>query len=491
MLLSRTFFHRRGEAGPELERRFVAPTTTAAIVLGFAVTLGVWLFAGAYFARRVAEVGKSSDETNARYTRAQELLSMVQTQVLLGSVYLRDALLDPKPDTVETYKQRLLETYDSANRALSEYHPVFNLQAERDQVARLRHEIEDFRATLLQVLQTDTATWREEARDILRLRIVPKRELVIQVSEQVRSLNRTAFVEQQAAIAALYGKTERQVWVVLSLALAASVSIGILATLYARRLEDRLRQQQERDRQSAADLQRLSGKLVRAQEDERRAIARELHDDVGQVLAAIKVELALAQRKIEASGGSAQSLEPARAIADRALHSVRDLSHLLHPDLLDELGLAAAINSHLRAFGEQFEVHVDLLHDLGDARMTPDTEIAAYRIVQEALTNVAKHAAAKNCHVYLHRLSHTLLVTVDDDGRGFDPDSRDGRRNAGLGLIAIRERVANLNGTLRVESSIGRGTRVTVELPARPRVIPSEEGAVEPVPHMASSPIHG
>ena len=491
MLLGRTSSHRRGEGFPEFLGRFGAPTTTAAIMLGFGVTLAVWLFAGAYFAQRISETGKSSDDMNARYTHAQELLSTVQTQVLLGSVYLRDALLDPKPDTAEAYRLQLQRTYDTANGALHGYHPVFDSPAERDQVDGLRRELDQFHATLLSILQTDSATWRSAARDLLRLRIVPKREVVIRMSEQIRSMNRSTFVEKQAAIAALYARTERQVWIVLSLALAASIGIGILATFYAKRLEKRLRQQQERDRQSAVDLQRLSAKLVTAQEDERRTIARELHDDVGQVLAAIKVELSLAQRAIESSGGSPQSLEPARTTVDRALHSVRDLSHLLHPDLLEELGLAAAINSHMRAFGERYGVQVDLLHDVGETRLTPDTEIAAYRIVQEALLNVAKHAHATQCHVYLQRLPRTLLVTVDDNGRGFDPADRSPDRAPGLGLIAIRERVAQLQGTLRVESSIGRGTRLTVELPARPRLAPVEPEPDRDFGRVAPTPQHG
>ena len=111
------------------------------------------------------------------------------------------------------------------------------------------------------------------------------------------------------------------------------------------------------------DLQRLSAKLITAQEEERRTIARELHDEVGQVLTAIKVELALAQTAIEAAGVTPRVLDDARSIADGALQTVRDLSHLLHPSMLDDLGLRAAIDWYLRGFSRRHDIAVELLHD--------------------------------------------------------------------------------------------------------------------------------
>ena len=180
--------------------------------------------------------------------------------------------------------------------------------------------------------------------------------------------------------------------------------------------------------QNARDLQRLSAKLVHAQEEERRVIARELHDEVGQVLSAIKVELTLAEHAIESEGGPAHALADVRSIADGALHSVRDLSHLLHPALLDDLGLPAAIDWYLKGFGRRHGVRVDLLHDHMDDRLLPEIETAVYRIVQEALTNVARHAHARSCRVYLQRLPATVLITIEDDGVGFDPAVVEARR---------------------------------------------------------------
>jgi signal transduction histidine kinase len=227
---------------------------------------------------------------------------------------------------------------------------------------------------------------------------------------------------------------------------------------------------------TARDLQRLSSQIIRAQEDERRTIARELHDEVGQVLTAIKMELATAERAIAGGSPAADVLLPARTIADGALQTIRDLSRLLHPTILDDLGLPAAVELYLKEFGTRNGLTVTFTHEgMGD-RLGAETEAAAYRIVQEAITNVLKHARASACIVQLQRLPNTLLIMVEDNGVGFDPQEA-GREGApdGLGLISIRERVGHLRGTLRIESAPGRGTRLTAVLATPPR--PDEETA--------------
>jgi signal transduction histidine kinase len=450
-------------------------TIKAALLLGFGLTFGIWLFAGSYFSRRIGEVERRAAAINARYMQAQELLSTVRAQVLLGSVYVRDALLDPNPASAADYRQHLEDTYRSVNQALQQYVPVLDSSIERERIGRLQVEIDDFRQTMLKVLDTDSSRWPTEARVLLRTQIVPKRELVIRVSEEVQALNRNAFVQQQGAIAEIYDVTQRQLWESLGLGLATSFAIGLLATLYAGRLENRIRRQQLQDVQNARELQHLSAKLITAQEEERRSIARELHDEVGQVLTTIKVELAVAQRAIEATGGAPHLLDDVRSIADGALTTVRDLSHLLHPALLDDLGLPAAVEWYLKGFGKRHDIVTEVLHDRMGERLTPEIEAAAYRIVQEALTNIAKHARASMCRVYLQRLQNTVLITIDDNGAGFDQAEveRAGVR-AGLGLIGIRERAAQLRGTVRLESTPGKGTRLTVELPARARASVNE-----------------
>jgi signal transduction histidine kinase len=388
--------------------------------------------------------------------------------VLMGSVYVRDALLDPNPATAEEYRHQLEDSYRNADEALKGYVPVIDVPGEQARIDRLRSEIDDFRRTLIDVLSTDSRQWPAEARGLLRRRIMPKREGVMRVSEEVQALNRSAFVQQQLDIASLYRATQRRVWQTVGLALAASIAIALISTLYAGRLEQKLHRQRMRDVETARDLQRLSAQLFTAQEEERRTIARELHDEVGQVLTAIKVELAVAQRSAAAAGVNVDGLNDARKIAEGALHTVRDLSRLLHPSMLDDLGLPATVDWYLKGFGRRHGVRIELLQDGMNGRLAPETEAGIYRIVQEALTNVAKHAQAATCRVFLQRLTHSVLVTIEDDGVGFRPDEVNlPGASRGIGLVGIRERVAQLRGELRLESAPGKGTRLTVEVPVQ------------------------
>jgi signal transduction histidine kinase len=259
---------------------------------------------------------------------------------------------------------------------------------------------------------------------------------------------------------------QRRVWQVVGLALAASVAVAILATRRAGRLELRIRQQRVREIQDKETLQRLSARLVSVQEEERRTIARELHDEVGQVLTAVKVELAMAQKTIDVAGGPADAVEDAKAIVDRAMHTVRDLSHLLHPPQLDDLGLPEAIEWFVKGFRKRHGIRVDLMHGPPVGTLPRALGVAAYRIVQEALTNVAKHAQASQVRVEVGQGLDALVVSIEDNGVGFNPAAveRPGP-HGGLGLVGVRERVERLNGVLRLVSAPGHGTRLTVELP--------------------------
>jgi signal transduction histidine kinase len=454
-------------------KRFVPRrlTITAALALGFGATFGLWLSAGYYFTRRIAEVQRDAAAVNTRYMGGQELLSRVRTQVLMGSLFVRDALLDPDSATVDTSRRQVQDTYAEIDRALQQYVPILNSADEQARINGLRREIDGFRTTLLDVLDSDRRQWRSQARLLLG-QIMPRRASLMQMSDEFQKLNRSAFLQQQQMVAGIYAATQRRVWETLAFALLASLGIALFATWHVSRLERDLQRRRLKELQTTNDLQRLSTKLVTAQEEERRTIARELHDEIGQVLMAIKVELALAQRRIETTGGSGRLLDDAQSITDGALHTVRDLSRLLHPALLDDLGLPAAVDWYLSGFGKRHGIAVELLHEGMAERLVPEIEAAAYRIVQEALTNVAKHAHATFALVYLSRAGLLVKVTIEDNGVGFEP----GRERRGLGLIGIRERVAHLQGTVHVDSAPGRGTRLTIELPARARAAITDAG---------------
>lgn len=440
------------------------PGIKSALLLGFGLTLGLWLWAGYDLSQRMREAERRASAINLRYMQAQELLSSVRPQVLLVSVNVRNALLEPDLHNLDDYRRRISRILRAVDRTLQQYVPVLDSTIEQQRVQGLRAEIDRFGEAIVHVMAGASGRTPAETRDLLAS-VVPRRDVVIRITDEVQALNRAAFVQQQAATAEAYRTAQRDVWRQLGVSLVASLAIALLATMYVARLESRLRREREKDVLNTRDLQRLSARLVRAQEEERRTIARELHDEVGQALMAVKVELDLAEKQLHAPS-SGNLLRDAQSITETALHTVRDLSHLLHPALLDDLGLPSAVEWYLQPFGRRHGLRVSLRHEGMTRRLRSEVEIAAFRIVQEALTNVAKHAHASSCEVVLQRFERTLRITIEDDGAGFDLATVETPgAHRGLGLLGLRERVWQLLGTIRVVSAPGRGTTISVELP--------------------------
>jgi signal transduction histidine kinase len=299
-------------------------------------------------------------------------------------------------------------------------------------------------------------------------------------------LNQDALRDQQRDVANLHDALRRRIWWTSGLAVALGLAMALVAARHASRQEWRIRQQHVQERQHKRELQQLSAELVHAQENERRAIGRDLHDEIGQALMTVKLDLSTIARSSQVSGPAAQALADARSTTEGAIQSVRHLSQLLHPAMLDEFGLAVTLDAHVRMFSQRSGVETELVHDGMDARIAPELEICVYRVVQEALTNVAKHAQAATCRVFLHRLSHSLLVTVEDDGNGMPSIPRRDSDNEppGIGLVGVRERVTRLGGRLEVDARAGKGTRLTIELPIAGEPAAGESGSAE-----ATSPI--
>ena len=322
---------------------------------------------------------------------------------------------------------------------------------------------------MLPVLEWEPTRAAAASGAFLRTQVVPKREVIIEISDRIRALNEEAFRQERQELDRLYSGARARVWGLNAIAVLLGLGIVVVAAGYAGRLESRNRQQHAEVLQNRCELQELSAQLVRAREDEQRTIARELHDEIGQVLTAIDVELAIAQRHPGNSGKTAQSVAEARSKIERAIRTVQDLSELLHPATLDDFGLPDTLAWYLRGFSERTGIRAELVQEGMHARLPSDLELCTYRIIQEALTNVVRHAQATSCRIVLQRLRYSLLLTIEDDGKGFDPArASTSERRRGLGLVGIRERVAEFRGTLRVESGAGKGTCLVAELAIPP-----------------------
>jgi signal transduction histidine kinase len=213
----------------------------------------------------------------------------------------------------------------------------------------------------------------------------------------------------------------------------------------------------------SADLRRASASLLRAAEGERQRLARELHDETGQMVTAIKLELADLERTLAGGGRSTQAVERATDLANRALESIRATARGLRPTVLDDLGLVPAMRSLAEEFAGRTGVAVDLRAAPLQAPPAPEVEVALYRVLQEALTNVARHAAATRVEALLATDGGDLVLVVQDDGKGFDAAARP--MNGGAGLAGMKERVVGAGGRLIVTSAPGRGVRLEARLP--------------------------
>ncbi|MBP1611570.1 MAG: sensor histidine kinase [Acidobacteria bacterium] len=229
----------------------------------------------------------------------------------------------------------------------------------------------------------------------------------------------------------------------------------------------RMAHAKEEELQAAfARLQNLTRRLEAAKEEERKALARELHDEMGQLLTAAKINIQLLQ-KLGLDDAAPRRLADTVALIDRMIKLVRALSFELRPPLMDELGLVAALRGQLIAQAERTGLAVSFSDEGLPERLPAALEIAAFRIVQEAMTNVVRHAGATRVAVRLRAGDGHLRIEVEDDGHGFDPDGRAGAGAAGehFGITGMRERAEALGGTATVRSARGRGTAVRAELP--------------------------
>jgi signal transduction histidine kinase len=212
---------------------------------------------------------------------------------------------------------------------------------------------------------------------------------------------------------------------------------------------------------------RLLGQVITAQEDERKRIARELHDETSQALTSLMVGLKVLEQRPDLSDGK-ETLADLRALAAKTLDAVHDLSLQLRPSVLDDLGLVPAMERLGTEFARTYGVPVAFETNLrGGHRLPPTVETALYRIGQESLTNVARHAGARSASLILERREGVVTLILEDDGRGFDVASRlagtgDSRS---LGIFGMRERATLLGGTLTIESTPGAGTTIFVEIP--------------------------
>jgi signal transduction histidine kinase len=250
------------------------------------------------------------------------------------------------------------------------------------------------------------------------------------------------------------------------------------------RVNENLQTEISKHKESESARLELLRRLVTAQEEERRRISRELHDQTGQHLAALLLGLKTLKNSTENGSSSLhQSLFQLQKLTERLVEEAHHLAWELRPAALDDLGLETAISNYVEKWSERNSISLDFHSGLNKLRLSPHVETAVFRIVQEALTNVLKHAQATRVSVMLEYRYDELLVIVEDNGRGFQPEvPLTIKERGGLGLVGINERVALVGGKLNIESEPGGGATIAIRIPA-PASVPQKAFAYELAPH--------
>jgi signal transduction histidine kinase len=283
-------------------------------------------------------------------------------------------------------------------------------------------------------------------------------EVILRTVEEVLALERAATAEPVPV------EVDREHMRLISDTLVRKVEELKLAN---ERLEEEVSQRriaERNSRESEERLRRLSHQLLRTQEDERRHMARELHDEIGQSLTAVKINL---QRIRGKDAISAPGLEESVGLIEGLLDQVRGLSLDLRPAVLDDLGLASALRWHVDRLAQRTGLETRFIADSLSGRLDSDIETACFRVAQEALTNVVRHARARHIAINLIQANNALELIIRDDGIGFDADlARDrARQGASLGLLGMQERVALLGGQFTIAAAPGSGTDVKARFP--------------------------
>jgi signal transduction histidine kinase len=417
--------------------------------------------------RKAEEIYAQLDQLNSHHREVEITLRRLRSDVHLSGIYIRDYLLDTDREEAPEYRQRLTELRQNHADNVKHLRGLLRHDA-APRVDVLEKRLDEYWQAFEPLFEWSAYEKIMRSGRFLRREVLPRREAVLDITKDIEQLNNTNLAIQRAEVArrlvVFREDLDRRLWRTLLLGFV----VALVAVVRLRMLERRSEKQRLHAEQAENEMRLLSQQLVAAQEEERKKLTRELHDHVGQMLTALRMEIGRSDRTRGASEiQHSQAVAEAKRLLDTILRSVRDLVMGLRPSMLDDFGLQPALEWHVRDFRRRFAIPVDLTLN-GDLDTLPDQyRTCIYRIVQEALTNCARHAHANRVEVSVGLAQNTLDVIIADDGVGIDPG-----RHRGLGLVGIEERVRELRGNFDVRSCRPNGTELRVTMPV---TVPIEE----------------
>jgi signal transduction histidine kinase len=425
-----------------------------AIVCAF--LLALLLLSGIFAVRFLDEMHSREREVTRALMDRTELLSSLWVSIQNYNEAVEQFVAQANAERKQAARQRIDRLTVEIDTDLRRY------PADRDSIeAMLLGGMEDvfLEQRRLYLLDSTDGGQARQRKETLAAPVSALEKQTVDWSRRFQAWNREKLQQADQAIAAKFADIESSLLRVLAIGFASGLLLVLGSMVYIVQLERQTRNRYVELVRSKDELERLSSRLVDAQETERRSISRELHDEIGQSLGALLVDISRLSSNAERPETKSE-LERMRALAERTLGGVRDMALLLRPSMLDDLGLIAALEWQAREISRRSQMEVaveseDVKEDLPD-----EVRVCIYRLVQEALNNAVRHAGAKNAKVTVEQSAVGIEVKVADNGRGFDP-----ARTRGLGLLGMEERVKRLGGGFSVESKPGQGTTIHALLP--------------------------
>lgn len=396
------------------------------------------------------------------HRREAQALSDLRGNIYLSGIVMRDCLLDPDPAMAGYYRKRISEIRAAIDKSIAEA-VLQPGDPEREALGQLRRELDTFWVSREVVLGLTPAQKAALSFSSIRPMVTGRRQAVLSLLEEVSKLNVSTLEREQQRIRASQQELRSYMGRTFIVILAIALLISAASFVRISRLEKRSDQERRRAEHAEQELRRLSHKLVRVHEEERKSISRELHDEVGQMLTALRMDLSkLESLNPGASRGFQVQAGETKGLVENTLRSVRNLAMGLRPSMLDDLGLVPALQWLARDFTRRYSLDVSL-RTAGDLDNLHDNlRTCIYRVVQESLTNTARHARAGAAHIAVEQSDGEIRVAIQDDGIGFNPHAASGR---GLGTVGMEERVREAGGTMTISAQPDRGTLVDVRLP--------------------------
>ncbi len=430
------------------------------LAVSFAALLSLIAIHGYATMRRARTIHNEMAEIHGSYLRTDAFLRAIPDKMYLGGLMVRDYLLDTSPSSAFQHQQQLRVIQSSVEEHLSQLETEVGQEA-TPSLKLLRSEVQAYWDSFGPIFQWTPAQRQKLGPKFLVDDVLPRWNKVVDLAQEITALNEADLRKDQQLQEASQQEFQKFLRRMLALVLGIGLLVALLTLHRFTVLERRSLQHQREVEQAQNELRRLSRRVVQTQEEERKYISRELHDSVGQTLTAIGLELANLSA-LQGSGSFDSRVKSLKGLSEDMMRSVRDLAMGLRPSMLDDMGLGSALEWQGRQFSRRLGIPVTVdLHgtfdDLPDSHRT-----CIFRVVQEALTNCAKHARARHIRIIVTHAGETVHAIIQDDGVGFDAR----RRSAtGIGLLGMEERAEELGGKLSATSDRQTGTKVELEVP--------------------------